>query len=679
MNDQPLPLSANATDAEKASAESAQPNSNENIPENEFHLAITMAGAASAGCYTGGVMDYLFEMLDLWEKARDPNSDVLAGSKHLVPPHKVIIDAFGGTSAGGMTSTMSVVYALNGKINPVSKPGQVKERKDNLFYDSWVLMDDMDPDDDRETFEKVWDRDDLQQGRVHSMLNSSFIDRIAEKLFSFKEKLGERVKYRPAYISPNLQLLLSHCFLRGMPLDVNFETPISKKGRKSVLPNHTTFEHYLVSQFHLNGGNAAPDPDKYLWLNPYDATYSDTLKLATKATGAFPVGLLYREFTIENFNYKYLKTVLKRIALGELGNPDPDPEERIKLNYLAKDFNTLAVDGGAINNEPYREVISLLKDKYGPTPADGFPRYGVVMIDPFPDRAQTAKEYEKPEDLLDVIPGIIGALTDQSRVKRRELLENDQTENFRGIIFPRKWKKLDAVDNDSPGASNADAVTPAAQKERVRPVNHPLCSSAALAFGGLLDIKFRQHDYFLGRDNARNFFRFFFSLPYDKEAGIVHPIHRQWSDEMKELFLIEKGGKYFLPIVPDLNLIKEGLTARTYSRYSYTVDKVPTYDPERLFRLRGAMKKRFKEILTLILNRPSKKQTSKTPNADQWISALFRKSLPQKIGGFFSRQLMRVILFFGKGVVAGEMADAAIKTIIKDLDRNEGLDKPVNE
>jgi hypothetical protein len=35
-----------------------------------FHLGLTMAGAVSAGCYTAGVMDYLFEALDLWERAK---------------------------------------------------------------------------------------------------------------------------------------------------------------------------------------------------------------------------------------------------------------------------------------------------------------------------------------------------------------------------------------------------------------------------------------------------------------------------------------------------------------------------------------------------------------------------------------------------------------------------------
>ena len=34
--------------------------------EDVFHLGLTMAGAVSAGCYTAGVMDYLFEILDLY-------------------------------------------------------------------------------------------------------------------------------------------------------------------------------------------------------------------------------------------------------------------------------------------------------------------------------------------------------------------------------------------------------------------------------------------------------------------------------------------------------------------------------------------------------------------------------------------------------------------------------------
>ena len=43
------------------------------VPPDEFHIGITMAGAASAGCYTAGAMDYLFEIFDLWQKAKEKN------------------------------------------------------------------------------------------------------------------------------------------------------------------------------------------------------------------------------------------------------------------------------------------------------------------------------------------------------------------------------------------------------------------------------------------------------------------------------------------------------------------------------------------------------------------------------------------------------------------------------
>lgn len=36
-------------------------NNKSKIPENEFHIGLTMAGAVSAGAYTAGVMDYLLK------------------------------------------------------------------------------------------------------------------------------------------------------------------------------------------------------------------------------------------------------------------------------------------------------------------------------------------------------------------------------------------------------------------------------------------------------------------------------------------------------------------------------------------------------------------------------------------------------------------------------------------
>ena len=97
--------------------------------ENTFYIGLCMAGAISAGAYTAGVMDYLIEALEEWEKRRGQLG---------VPAHRVKIPVMGGSSAGGMTAIMSA-GALNDPIIPVRSltPGHIEQRIPwNKFYHS---------------------------------------------------------------------------------------------------------------------------------------------------------------------------------------------------------------------------------------------------------------------------------------------------------------------------------------------------------------------------------------------------------------------------------------------------------------------------------------------------------------------------------------------------------------
>lgn len=49
------------------------------MSKKKFQVGLCMAGAVSAGAYTAGVMDYLLEALNQWEKRRhEPGGPLLS-------------------------------------------------------------------------------------------------------------------------------------------------------------------------------------------------------------------------------------------------------------------------------------------------------------------------------------------------------------------------------------------------------------------------------------------------------------------------------------------------------------------------------------------------------------------------------------------------------------------------
>jgi hypothetical protein len=98
--------------------------------DRTFELGLVMAGAISAGAYTSGVLDFLFEALDAYDQEkRKPGWDG--------PTHDVRIPIMSGASAGGMTSAICALHAFHDLAHvwpgkPVPSPEQ------NRLYSSWV-------------------------------------------------------------------------------------------------------------------------------------------------------------------------------------------------------------------------------------------------------------------------------------------------------------------------------------------------------------------------------------------------------------------------------------------------------------------------------------------------------------------------------------------------------------
>lgn len=629
--------------------------------DTSFHIGITMAGAASAGCYTAGAMDYLFEILDLWEKAKGPSGKLPLGWDErllsLVPQHNVIIDAMGGTSAGGMTTIMAAIYGLRGEIAPVSDPGSPESPKDNVMYDSWVLMGDSSG--GPSLLSKLFDTSDLdKQGKIQSLLNSDFIDSICDAAFLDEGK----PKAKFPFLSDRLEVVLSHTMLRSVPLGVDFNTPASKIRRSGKDVDHSSFEHFTVSHFKLDYDEQR-HKDKYLPLKPFDDAAATTIKLATMATGAFPVGLKFRQFFNNELSSMYMKNMTGKIAFNRLSDiPTTEVPQLVFPDQFPDPFPFVSVDGGAINNEPFGEVLGILKERYGKKePTEHF-KYGLIMIDPFPD-VPVNTSFKQPDDLFEVVPAIIGALWNQSKVKRAELLDSYTSEYYKGQIFPVRW---DTHQKNQP---------------------HPIACGAAMAFGGFLDINFRHHDFFLGRDNARNFYRTFFSFPCKVKTEIIngqekpvkpyqileaHPIHRAWSSEMIDKFKrpSNKADTVLLPIIPDLHILKEYQdSGKERNPLKKSVPDWPKYDAKKLFALKGKMEDRFERMLELSYSTlTSPKPAPSYPATTRLLERHYRTTWYTRLKEWAGFHVLRILFRWNKRKLASRITKASIEWLLKDLE-----------
>ena len=62
------------------------------MSEEPFEIGLVMAGAVSAGAYTAGVIDFLIEALDEWQRLKDTNAPA-------APKHAVQLKVFVGRSS----------------------------------------------------------------------------------------------------------------------------------------------------------------------------------------------------------------------------------------------------------------------------------------------------------------------------------------------------------------------------------------------------------------------------------------------------------------------------------------------------------------------------------------------------------------------------------------------------
>ncbi|QNK63890.1 patatin-like phospholipase family protein [Pedobacter sp. PAMC26386] len=434
-----------------------------NEPE-KFHLGICMAGAVSAGAYTAGVMDYLLEALEAYEKVR---------GKPGMPKHKVEIPVMGGASAGGMTA-MVTGAALQQEMLPIDKPGDdlLEEHTDHILYHSWVDLT------NRDVFSEMLETDDIK-GSVASALNCVFIDKIAQRVLKPEKPETIIWKSLPSFFPRKVKLFTTLSNLGGFTYNVNFNAQGSR--RPYYMQVHQDYACFELTDDELTEDKTPG----WMPLNFKTGTNTQVAVEAAVATGAFPIGFKARTVTrpkdVVNNNPLFDKQTLEAIQISS------DP------------YQSLNIDGGMINNDPFEKVREILNEACGqsdPELHDNFNTFKstVLMIAPFPG--------SKPVDikLIDRLMHVIGltlsAMLSQMRAKAAQVVDAMNL-NCAGqyLIDPsREFRK-------------ADGTKIHVQGERA------IACGALGGFSGFLSKEFRVHDYFLGRYNCKIFLRDYFTIP----------------------------------------------------------------------------------------------------------------------------------------------------------------------
>ncbi|WP_159437463.1 patatin-like phospholipase family protein [Hymenobacter daecheongensis] len=446
-----------------------------------FEIGLVMAGAISAGAYTAGVINFLFEALDNWYNPALQQEAF--GWPEAKPIHQVRLKTMGGASAGGMCAALTAVAVLDGNTS--------------RFYDAWVHKIDI---------RALLDTSDLNRygnlEELESLLNCTVLQTIADEALT----LPASPRW-PDWLGKQLDFYLTLTNLNGLTYEVT-----QTGGATQRFTDHA--EHI---QFRLRQPASASQPTpndiaattstpiapnvslKVLPvsvptapLTPNETANWELLKTAALATGAFPIALLNRQLSFTNQHYDHYqpwwqKEPTRPAHVRRHGAPSQDSPYTNGAPYLF-------VDGGMTDNEPLnlvrRTLIADGKNKPEGKKADR----AVLLIDPFPSNMEDGLYAPLGRKMREVIPALYTALQNQARFRTEDLLR--------------------ALDLD---VHNRFVVAPIREGRQGKQPH--LAGATVGAFGGFLHQAFREHDYQLGRRNCQRFLRQWFTLPADPAPG----------------------------------------------------------------------------------------------------------------------------------------------------------------
>lgn len=467
-----------------------------------FEIGLVLGGTVSAGAYTAGVLDFLFEALDAWTLAKGAAAS--GGPKE--PTHDVVISAIGGTSGGAVNGALAIRLANS---------AFPRSALSNPFEQVWTQGIGL---------KQLLDTPNDEPAPLGSLLSTQVLDDKAKWVIELPITPLDQLApgYQRRWLADPLRLIMTAGNLTGIPYRIPF------KGGSGLA--HDLMLHEDLTRFALKVPGGLPSAPKSrrdeLALSSASALNWDELKAAALATCAFPLAFRPRSIT------RRLDALLGRAVVipDEKGGVSAEPLTPA-WDRLAPGgtYRTLNVDGGTFNNEPIEHVRRALAGYSGRNPRDGATTRAIVLIDPFSDPLELGPA--DPPALYKLVMPLIGAWKDQARYKPEDIALAQQEDVYsRYMVAPIR------------GADLQDAVSG----------SRAITAGGLGGFLGFLETTFLQHDFALGRRNAWQLLRHDFALP-EMVGGQINPLFADpyWDAAQRGLYrFTDKDGTAFLPIVP---------------------------------------------------------------------------------------------------------------------------------
>ena len=470
-----------------------------------FEIGLVLAGAVSAGSYTAGVMDFLFEALDEWYRRRLTDENL--------PNHNVVLRVITGASAGGINGAIAAT-ASRYRFPPVTLDNVAKSGLQNPFFNTWVTGIDI---------RRLLDISDLQKmSPFRSVLNSQSLDELAVGIVNMKGDYNANKETRK-WLEDPFKLLLTVTNLGGVPYEVRF-TGGTHFGHEMIM--HRDHMGFLVHVL-ANPDSSLPPPPDLVPLSPENCAKDPgwmSMAVAALASSAFPGALATRMVSRPGSDYDYrfvFPHANKHVVFSK------------PMICRSVDYRFSAVDGGMMNNEPFELARVELAGSKGRNPRGGQEAYrAVIMVDPFTDPRQ-----DKPqpnESFLGTFKSMFMALKDQSRFNQIDL-----TLAKAGDVYSRFL------------------IAPSRSTLKGSKV---IASSGMGGFLGFFCEEYRLHDYMLGRANCQRFLRDWFVLPSDQTKTRECPetsnaLFKKWpqpaldNNRYRSQSPLRKGHRQIIPLV----------------------------------------------------------------------------------------------------------------------------------